>query len=97
MKALPPRALQNSHYGYICPLETPEGSPVGIVKNMALTTHITIYSNPDPIKSSLEEYGLINLDEIKPLDISLYVKVFVNGDWLGLHKEPNELVQKLKN
>lgn len=97
MKALQPRALQNSHYGYLCPLETPEGSPVGIVKNMALTTHITTYNDPIAILSALEEYGMLTLEEIKPLDVSLYVKIFVNGDWLGLHKEPNILTNKLKN
>lgn len=36
------RMLQSSHYGFICPYETPEGSTVGIVTNLALTVQITI-------------------------------------------------------
>eukprot|EP00116_Pleurobrachia_bachei_P011782 sb/3472044/ len=31
-----PRQLHNTHWGMICPAETPEGAAVGLVKNLAL-------------------------------------------------------------
>jgi DNA-directed RNA polymerase II subunit RPB2 len=37
-KLVQPRKLDNSQIGMICPAETPEGSSVGLVKNMALST-----------------------------------------------------------
>lgn len=36
-----PRALQPSQWGMLCPSDTPEGEACGLVKNLALMTHIT--------------------------------------------------------
>jgi len=44
-KLIPPRKLHNTQWGYICPAETPEGQPVGVVKNLSYMAHITIRSN----------------------------------------------------
>jgi hypothetical protein len=44
-KLVQPRKLDNSQIGIICPAETPEGSSVGLVKNMALSTNISIAMN----------------------------------------------------
>lgn len=41
-KLVQPRKLDNSQIGMICPAETPEGSSVGLVKNMALSTNVSI-------------------------------------------------------
>lgn len=36
-----PRALLGSHWGMICPCDTPDGEGCGLVKNLAITTCIT--------------------------------------------------------
>ncbi len=36
-----PRSLQPSQWGMLCPADTPEGEACGLVKNLALMTHIT--------------------------------------------------------
>lgn len=36
-----PRALQPSQWGLVCPCDTPEGESCGLVKNLALMTHVT--------------------------------------------------------
>ena len=36
-----PRALQGSQWGMLCPADTPEGEACGLVKSLALMTHIT--------------------------------------------------------
>ena len=36
-----PRALQPSQWGMLCPSDTPEGEACGLIKNLALMTHIT--------------------------------------------------------
>ena len=36
-----PRALQTSQWGMLCPSDTPEGEACGLIKNLALMTHIT--------------------------------------------------------
>ena len=43
-RAYSPRQLHNTHWGYICPAETPEGGAVGLVKNMALMAYISVGS-----------------------------------------------------
>lgn len=37
-----PRQLHNTHWGMICPCETPEGQAVGLVKNLALMAYISV-------------------------------------------------------
>jgi len=76
---------------------TPEGQSVGIVKNLSYMTHVTIYSN----SLSLYEYimpHVINIDspDIKPEFMYGKVKVFINGSWVGISENPQELYLMLK-
>lgn len=41
-----PRALQASQWGMLCPADTPEGEACGLVKSLALMTHITTDVEP---------------------------------------------------
>ena len=41
-KTAKPRLLHGTHYGLICPSETPEGQKIGIVKNIALMANVSI-------------------------------------------------------
>ncbi|KAJ9132280.1 DNA-directed RNA polymerase subunit beta [Pleurostoma richardsiae] len=45
-----PRALQPSQWGMLCPSDTPEGEACGLVKNLALMTHITTHVEEGPVK-----------------------------------------------
>ena len=35
------RALHSTHWGRLCPVETPEGTPIGLRKNLALLANVT--------------------------------------------------------
>ena len=48
-----PRALQPSQWGMLCPSDTPEGESCGLVKNLALMTHVTTDDEEDPFDRSL--------------------------------------------
>ncbi len=53
------RALHCTHFGRLCPVETPEGTPIGLRKNLALLSEITQEEVPeDKIKKLLEAYGV---------------------------------------
>lgn len=67
-----PRQLHNTHWGMICPAETPEGHAVGLVKNLALMAYISVGSQPSPILEFLEEWTMENLEEITPSAIHKY-------------------------
>ncbi|KAJ1338243.1 DNA-directed RNA polymerase III subunit RPC2 [Microdochium nivale] len=45
-----PRALQPSQWGMLCTSDTPEGEACGLVKNLALMTHITTNYEEEPVK-----------------------------------------------
>jgi len=88
--------LVNGIYGSNC-VETPEGASIGIVKNLALMTHITLDANPQPVIECLSELGVIPLEQAKPYEIAKYVNIFINGDWVGIHQDPKKFVAELKN
>ncbi|KAF6030422.1 POLR2B [Bugula neritina] len=95
-KLAKPRQLHNTLWGMICPAETPEGQAVGLVKNLALMAYISVGSHPSPILEFLEEWSMENLDEIAPSAIMDATKIFVNGCWVGIHRDPDQLMSTLK-
>ncbi|KAK1388644.1 hypothetical protein POM88_016822 [Heracleum sosnowskyi] len=54
-----PRALQPSQWGMLCPCDTPEGEACGLVKNLALMTHVTTDQEEGPIISLVLLLSLI--------------------------------------
>jgi DNA-directed RNA polymerase beta subunit len=56
-KLVQPRKLDSSQINMICPAETPEGASVGLVKNIALSTNISIVMNSSHIRALLVELG----------------------------------------
>ena len=95
-KLAKPRQLHNSHWGMVCPAETPEGQACGLVKNLALMAYISVGSSSEPILRFLEEWTMENLEEISPLVIPDATKIFLNGCWVGIHRDPEHLVRTLK-
>lgn len=91
-----PRQLHNTQWGMICPAETPEGSAVGLVKNLALMAYISVGSQPSPILEFLEEWSMENLEEVSPSAIQDATKIFVNGCWVGIHRDPEQLMNTLR-
>ena len=52
------RELHPTHYGRLCPSETPEGTNIGLRKNLALTTQISRDSDEEEILTALKDMGL---------------------------------------
>nr|QIS77014.1 DNA-directed RNA polymerase II subunit [Radulomyces confluens] len=94
-KIAKPRQLHNSHWGMVCPAETPEGQACGLVKNLALMSCISVGSPSGPILEFLEEWGLETLEE-NAHSSTPYTKVFLNGVWMGVHRDPANLVKTIK-
>ena len=93
-----PRQLHNTQWGYVCPAETPEGSSIGLVKNMALMAYITVGSPAASVLQFLHDYGMTHLEEVRPEDVPFKSKVFVNGNWVGVVplEDTTELVSNLR-
>jgi DNA-directed RNA polymerase II subunit RPB2 len=90
-----PRKLHNSTWGFLCPVETPEGQSIGVVKNISYLGHITIPSD----SSALYEYTypyITKIEDANSCDLYNKVKVFINGSWIGTADKPFELYNNLK-
>ena len=94
-KMTTPRTLHSTTYGFICPSETPEGEGIGIVKNMALTCDITTNVSDAPLLEILSDEGIIKLTEVEPSVIHRRLRIFMNGNWIGIHDKPKELYDTL--
>lgn len=94
-KIAKPRQLHNTHWGMVCPAETPEGQACGLVKNLALMSCISVGSLSSAVIEFLEEWGLESLEENAHSQVPC-TKVFLNGVWMGVHRDPSNLVNTLK-
>lgn len=95
-KLAKPRQLHNTQWGMVCPAETPEGGACGLVKNLALMAYISVGSASAPILEFLDEWSKENLEEISPTIIPVATKIFVNGVWVGISRQPDHLVKTLR-
>lgn len=92
-----PRHLHNTHWGVICPAETPEGQSCGLVKNMSLISTVSVGADSGLIENYLiNELNIEPLENVEPQEVPLKTKIFVNGKWVGLHHDPELVIQTLR-
>lgn len=63
-KLAKPRQLHNTHWGMICPAETPEGAGCGLVKNLALMAFVSVGTPSSKFTTVLEDFGVDALSEV---------------------------------
>eukprot|EP01006_Ploeotia_vitrea_P039430 TRINITY_DN66349_c5_g7_i1.p1 TRINITY_DN66349_c5_g7~~TRINITY_DN66349_c5_g7_i1.p1 ORF type:complete len:1224 (+),score=711.11 TRINITY_DN66349_c5_g7_i1:173-3844(+) len=95
-KIAKPRMLHNTHWGMVCPAETPEGQACGLVKNLALMAYVTVQRDPTIVRQFLADWDVEDLVDIHPSEIPDTTKIIVNGVWVGVHREPSHLVNELR-
>ena len=92
-----PRKLHNTTWGFLCPVETPEGQSIGIVKNISFMTHVTIPTKSESLYELVKSFILSVEDALHPSELFDQVKVFINGCWIGISKEPIDFYKMLKD
>lgn len=92
-----PRALQPSQWGMLCPSDTPEGESCGLVKNLALLTHVTEDEDPEPVKGIAFDLGVMDIQLLNGEEINAgsYL-VFLNGLIIGIHRRPHEFARRIR-
>ena len=95
-KVTKPRQLHNTHWGMVCPAETPEGHAVGLTKNLALMTYVSVGSGSEAVVNFLESEIMESLEEISASVVPHAAKVFINGTWVGIHRDPNTLTHNMR-
>lgn len=66
------------------------------MKNLALMSYISVGSDSGTVVEPLQDYGTEALEEIRPSDVRDSYKIFVNGAWMGIHRDVSELERVLR-
>eukprot|EP00271_Cylindrocystis_brebissonii_P011391 TRINITY_DN2883_c0_g1_i3.p1 TRINITY_DN2883_c0_g1~~TRINITY_DN2883_c0_g1_i3.p1 ORF type:complete len:1136 (+),score=226.28 TRINITY_DN2883_c0_g1_i3:22-3408(+) len=93
-----PRALQPSQWGMLCPCDTPEGEACGLVKNLALMTHVTTDEEEAPlvrlcITLGVEDLAVLSGEELHSRNTYI---AFLNGAILGVHRRPRRFADLMR-
>ncbi len=90
------RDLHSTHWGRLCPNETPEGANCGLVKNLALMASISVGTDPDKIKRTLLYLGVTPAKDADEKLRHEGAKLFVEGYLLGYTTLPDQLVDTVR-
>jgi DNA-directed RNA polymerase subunit B len=90
------RDLHATHFGRICPAETPEGSNCGLVKNLALSAIISVSVSSAEIVEKLFELGVEHVDEANENLRRIGARVFVDGQLVGYVEDGAHLAHTLR-
>jgi DNA-directed RNA polymerase subunit B len=91
------RDLHATHWGRLCPSETPEGSNCGLVKNLALSACIAVGVNPEKIKQTLFSMGVVPVQESNETIKISGAKVFVDGNIIGYSSSLEQLAKEFRD
>jgi len=96
-KVIGPRLLNSSQWGFIDPVDTPDGGNIGLHKHLSISTYITSGSSAHPLIKWLRvNTSMKVLMECDPEYLGNSSKIIVNGNWIGVNDSPIELVNTLK-
>ncbi len=91
------RDLHATHFGRICPSETPEGSNCGLVKNLALSGIISVNVPSEEIIEKLYDLGTVHFFDAKDDLKKDGTRIFVDGRLIGYYKDGLELAESLRD
>lgn len=94
-KLLAPRKLHGTSWGFVCPVETPEGHSVGIVKTMSIMTTVSSHVPTFVVTNILK--GMEQVEWLTSLRCSMQgTPVIVNGVIIGYTTKPDVVHRELK-
>ena len=97
VKIAGPRRLNATQYGFICPVDTPDGGNSGIIKNLSIGTIISqqdknIFNIFIILFNNLSGFiSYINNYNINPSLYFNYSKIFIDGIFIGIYINDNIL------
>ena len=84
-KLMDPHFLHGSQYGYLDPVDTPDGANVGLHKHMAIMCKITKSIKNQVIYEFIEnQFKILSLELSSYEQIHNYFRLFINGIWIGM-------------
>jgi DNA-directed RNA polymerase II subunit RPB2 len=84
-KMVGPHLLHGSQYGYLDPVDTPDGANVGLHKHMAIMCNITRAIPNEIIYDFIKNnFDILSLERSSFLQIHNHFRLFINGLWVGI-------------
>lgn len=93
-KQVEPHRLHPSQWGYICPIDSPDGPRIGLQKHLSVLTRITILESMKPLISHLlSTHLLLEISDFRGRlhELQGVSRVFGNELWLGVTFVPDRL------
>ncbi len=84
------RELHPTHLGRLCPIETPEGTNIGLKKNLALLALVTQEQPDEDILKMLKNLGMKDVSE-------KFKEVYLNGKFVGTIEKPDYFIEQITN
>ena len=94
-----PRHYHPSQVGFLCPVESPEHSNIGLVKHLTMVGAITTGSTDQAVliyNMLNDNKDFIHLDSHSAVYLSITTRVFLNGEWIGMTDKPDSLYKELR-
>ncbi|PNG99269.1 DNA-directed RNA polymerase II subunit RPB2, partial [Tetrabaena socialis] len=95
VKLVAPHLLYAAQWGAVCPVDSPDGANVGLLKHFAIMCHLTSDRIPDALAAHLLRIELVK--EQPPVSITRRVtRVFVNHSLTGVTQQPADVVRYVR-
>ncbi|KXB00202.1 DNA-directed RNA polymerase subunit B [candidate division MSBL1 archaeon SCGC-AAA261G05] len=88
------RDLHPTHWGRICPAETPEGPNCGLVKNLALDAVISTGCDEEEVEETIRKLGVEELE--KGVELKGRADVYLNGRLLGTVEDGSKFAEDFR-
>jgi DNA-directed RNA polymerase II subunit RPB2 len=96
-KVVGPRLLNSSQWGFIDPVDTPDGGNIGLHKHLTITAAVSTHVSSSLFIDWLRVNTTLKLlMECSPEYMYSSTKFFVNGIWIGVIDNSIEIVENLK-
>jgi DNA-directed RNA polymerase II subunit RPB2 len=103
LKLVEPHRLNTSQWGYMCPVESPDGASIGLLKHLAMLCHVTSNINSQMVVDALLDDSLPTLGihiklirECSFKDLANTTKILLNNSLFAIASAPELLVQHLR-
>jgi DNA-directed RNA polymerase II subunit RPB2 len=95
-KIVAPHRLHPSQWGIMCPIESPDGASIGLLKHFAIFCNVTFESGTENVLKWLKGLGVTLIEDALIHNISGNTKILINSNWVGVHNDAPTVYKILK-
>jgi DNA-directed RNA polymerase II subunit RPB2 len=96
LKLVTPHRSDASQWGYMCPIESPDGGNIGLLKHLATGCDISEEQDEDDMMKCLLYNGVQSLRHLYCTNLANKTKILLNNNWVGIHDDAHKLITSLR-